>query len=151
MKPHRVVGSFFGLGFLPWCPGTWGSVAGLLVVLVLPPVWSVVLMVFFFSIGTMSAKKWSREARDNDPQAIVIDEVVGMGVSLLFLPKNILFYAIAFLMFRFLDIKKPFGIRALESFGGGWGVMLDDLAAGIMANIVLQSAHLIYLMTKVGN
>jgi phosphatidylglycerophosphatase A len=149
MKPREAAASFFGLGYLPWCPGTWGSLAGFLLVLVLVPLQAAALAVALFFLGVFAAGRWARESRDADPKAVVIDEVVGMMVSMLFLPKSLLFYALGFAIFRILDIQKPFGIRSLESIGGGWGIMLDDLAAGIVTNILLQSAHLIYLLTRV--
>ncbi len=66
-----------------------------------------------------------------------------MSVSLFLLPKNILFYALGFILFRFFDIVKPLFIRKLEKLSGGWGVMADDLLAGIYANLVVQILVLI--------
>jgi phosphatidylglycerophosphatase A len=68
----------------------------------------------------------------------VIDEVAGMCISVLFIPLTWVTIAVAFILFRAFDILKPLYIRRLEAVPGGWGVMLDDLAAGIYANIVMQ-------------
>jgi phosphatidylglycerophosphatase A len=73
-----------------------------------------------------------------DSNRVVIDEIAGMGITLLFLPVKIPFIITGFILFRFFDIVKPLFIRRLEALPGGWGVMLDDVLAGIYANIILQ-------------
>jgi len=73
-----------------------------------------------------------------DHQRVVIDEVAGMGVALLIIPLKLEYYIMAFILFRFFDIVKPLYIRRLEALPGGWGVMADDVLAGIYANVVLQ-------------
>ena len=73
-----------------------------------------------------------------DPSEAVIDEVVGMGISLLFVPKSIALYIVAFLLFRFFDITKIYPIKKFEKLPGGWGIMLDDVVAGIFSLGVLQ-------------
>lgn len=75
-----------------------------------------------------------------DSPRVVIDEIAGMGVSLLFLPVTLATVLVGFVLFRFFDIAKPLYIRRAESIPGGWGVMADDLLAGVYANIVLQIA-----------
>jgi phosphatidylglycerophosphatase A len=70
-----------------------------------------------------------------DPSIIVIDEIVGMWITLLFLPKTVPVMIIGFLAFRFFDIVKPQPARSLERVPGGWGIMLDDLVAGVYANV----------------
>ena len=75
---------------------------------------------------------------DNDPSEIVIDEVIGFFVTMLFLPLNIVTVVLAFIYFRFFDIVKPFGIERLENIEGGWGIVLDDIAAAIYARIFLD-------------
>jgi phosphatidylglycerophosphatase A len=73
-----------------------------------------------------------------DPSIVVIDEIVGMWISLLFLPRSIATVLAAFLFFRAFDIIKPPPARQLERLKGGWGVMLDDAAAGVYANVAVQ-------------
>jgi phosphatidylglycerophosphatase A len=73
-----------------------------------------------------------------DSNRVVIDEIAGMGITLLFLPVKIPLIITGFILFRFFDIVKPLFIRRLEALPGGWGVMLDDVLAGIYANIILQ-------------
>jgi phosphatidylglycerophosphatase A len=79
-----------------------------------------------------------------DSQRVVIDEIAGMSVSLLFLPVTPATVLVGFVLFRFFDIAKPLYIRRAESIPGGWGVMADDLLAGLYANIVLQVAVRIF-------
>lgn len=73
-----------------------------------------------------------------DPDRVVIDEVAGMCVSLLFLPVKIKFIIAGFILFRFFDILKPLGIKKMEKLPGGWGIMFDDVLAGIYTNLILQ-------------
>jgi phosphatidylglycerophosphatase A len=85
---------------------------------------------------------WSAGVVENDwgkdSSRVVIDEVAGMCIGLLFVPVNVKWMITALLLFRFFDIVKPLYIRRLEKLPGGWGVMADDILAGIYSNIVLQ-------------
>ena len=82
--------------------------------------------------GVWSAGRMERQAAQRDPSEIVIDEVAGMWCALLGAPQSLWIFLAAFAGFRFLDIVKPGPIRRLEQLPGGWGVMLDDLAAGLL-------------------
>jgi phosphatidylglycerophosphatase A len=73
-----------------------------------------------------------------DPSKVVIDEVVGMWITMMFVPFTWLNLLIGLVLFRLFDIAKPFGIRKMEQLGGGVGVMTDDILAGIYSNVVLQ-------------
>lgn len=73
-----------------------------------------------------------------DPSKVVIDETVGLWISMLFIPINTYTLILAFILFRFFDILKPLGIRKLDQLKNSWGVMLDDILAGVYANMVLQ-------------
>jgi phosphatidylglycerophosphatase A len=94
-------------------------------------------------IGIWSSSKveivWGK-----DHNRVVIDEIAGMCITLLFVPFSISYIIIGFLVFRFFDILKPLYIRRLESLKGGWGVMGDDVLAGIYSNLILQ----IVVLTK---
>jgi phosphatidylglycerophosphatase A len=133
-----------GAGYLPGVPGTWGSLVGLLLFWALKrlapwPLLATVAAVSFLSFwiaGMAEALIGSK-----DPQVIVIDEVAGMLVSLVFLPFSWKIALAAFLLFRLFDIWKPFPARLIqEKLPGGWGIVGDDLMAGIYANLVLQIA-----------
>ena len=82
---------------------------------------------------------------------MVIDEVAGMWVSVLFLPQNLWLLIAGFILFRFFDIVKPLYIRRMEAFKGGWGVMLDDVLAGVYANIILQVIVFFHLLPFLGS
>jgi phosphatidylglycerophosphatase A len=79
-----------------------------------------------------------------DPGIVVVDEVVGMWTSLLFLPFTVGTAALAFVLFRVLDVIKPYPARDLEALPGGWGIMSDDLMAGVYANLALRAALLVW-------
>jgi phosphatidylglycerophosphatase A len=83
--------------------------------------------------STVMEKVWGK-----DPSKVVIDEVAGMCVGLLFLPVNVTYLLCGFILFRFFDIVKPLYIKKMEYLPGGWGIMLDDVLAGIYTNILLQ-------------
>ncbi|MGY3214251.1 phosphatidylglycerophosphatase A family protein [Mucilaginibacter sp. HD30] len=85
-------------------------------------------------VGNQVEPEWGK-----DSYRVVIDEVAGMWISVLFLPQNLWLLIAGFILFRFFDIVKPLYIRRMEAFKGGWGVMLDDVLAGIYANIILQA------------
>lgn len=96
------------------------------------------LSVLFFITGVIAANKVERSwGKDN--KRVVIDEVMGMTVSLLFLPINLATLTLGLLLFRFFDICKPLYIRRMEDLKGGWGVMMDDLLAGVYANLLLRA------------
>ena len=74
----------------------------------------------------------------NDPSEVVIDEVAGFFAATFFLPPSLLVMALGFVLFRFFDILKPYPIRRLEALKGGWGIVMDDLLAGLYANLGLR-------------
>ena len=140
---YKLIATFFGIGYIGKGAGTVAAIfVGVLLYVgaalhlhftgLLP-----LLAVVFFIIGVIAANKVERSwGKDN--KRVVIDEVMGMTVSLLFLPINFATLAIGLVLFRFFDIRKPLYIRKLEDLKGGWGVMMDDLLAGVYANILLQ-------------
>lgn len=134
-------------GYAPFAPGTVGSLVGIFLYMILPfgdPITFLFTTAMLFFIGVWTAAQVEREKGD-DPQIVVIDEVVGMWISLLFLPNLIWTTALAFFFFRVFDTFKPYPARRMEKFERGWGIMLDDLVAGIYANIAVQ---LIYYLAR---
>ena len=103
-----------------------------------PPVQAVVTVAAYFAGVAASTRLADRLGR-KDPGAAVVDEVVGMWLSLLFLPFTPATAVAGFLLFRVLDVFKPWPARTLESLPGGWGIMTDDVIAGIYANLLLRA------------
>jgi len=132
----------FGVGFSPIAPGTMGTLVAIPVYLILSqipfPLYELTLVTFFFFSSWISENAEKHFGKKDD-QRIVIDEVMGFLVTMLWVPKTIFFVIFGFFLFRFFDILKPFPIRHLEKkLRGGYGVVLDDVMAGVYANIVLQ-------------
>jgi len=97
----------------------------------------IVLISFFIIIGVDIAKKFEK-VYGNDPKEFTLDEIIGTWISLLFIPKKIWYLLIAFFIWRFMDIVKPFPIKKLELIKNGWGVILDDVLAGIYTFLIIQ-------------
>jgi phosphatidylglycerophosphatase A len=145
----QLIATGLGIGYLRKGGGTVASVAccGVWYVSHLSttrPVeyWSVVPLLITLMITAVGI--WAADAVEaqwgKDSYRVVIDEIAGMCLSLLFIPIDEKSLLAGLVLFRLFDIAKPFGIRKLEKLPGGWGVMLDDLLAGLYANLVLQGA-----------
>jgi phosphatidylglycerophosphatase A len=141
-RARLLMATWFGIGSLPLVPGTFGSLAGLLLwwLLVVAGGWQAALTGFiivtvagFWSAGAAEARYGKK-----DPGHVVIDEVSGQMLALLFLPVAPAVLIGGFLLFRLLDILKPYPARRLESLEGAAGIMSDDLIAGLYANLLLQ-------------
>lgn len=137
---EKLIGSGFYTGYIKTASGTFGSLAGLAIYLI-PGFENPTIMIFFISlmivIGVPIAVKFEN-IYGNDPSEYTNDEVIGMWITLLFVPKKIWWIVLGFLIWRFLDIVKPFPAKQLEKVKNGWGVLLDDIAAGIYSFILLQ-------------
>ena len=139
-------------GYAPVAPGTAGSVVGLIVgCLVFAPIWrrspAAFLMVFLIVFVTSCWIAGSAEKifGEHDSSRIVIDEVLGMVATMFLNPTGWISLAAGFALFRIFDIIKPFPASYLDRrLHGGAGVMLDDIAAGIYANLVLQAARRLF-------
>jgi len=132
----------FKIGHLPIAPGTWGSLAAVigwwLWLQYLDPLVFIVLIITIFIIGVFATNIIIDHTGEKDPSRIVIDEVAGQWLGLLVLPDGVLYIAAAFILFRLLDIIKPWPIWQLEKFPKGWGVMLDDMLAGALTLGLIQ-------------
>ena len=139
-----LVATVLGVGRAPLAPGTWGSLPGLALAWALGAFlgpWSLAAaLVLVAAAGTWAAEGAARHFGTPDPGPVVVDEVAGQMLTLLFVPPTWQALLAGFLLFRFFDILKPFPARALERLPGGAGIMADDLAAGIYGNLVLQAA-----------
>lgn len=138
-----TVATFFGAGLGKPGPGTWGSVAALLlwaiagIALHAPPQTLLILLlagiVLSIALGVPAATIAARESGRHDPGFVVIDEVAGQWIALLFSPADWRHGLIALVLFRLFDITKPFPARQLERLPEGWGIVFDDVAAGLYA------------------
>lgn len=136
----KTLGSGFFTGYIPFASGTFGSLAALIIYLIPGfenPTIMLLAISLFSSIGVFIGTDFEA-VYGKDPKQCTIDEVVGMWISLLFIPKKIWFIALAFLIWRALDIFKPFPGRLLEKIRGGWGIMLDDIMMGIYTFIIMH-------------
>lgn len=157
LVPHFIATGLF-TGHIPWASGTFGTLVGVLFYLIPgaehPLALGAMSVIGFFvgvwasaRVATVVGHRLSRSAqiakqafqqgdhKTADPSIVVIDEIVGIWITLLFLPKTIPVVVIGFLAFRVFDILKPQPARMCEKIPNGWGIMLDDVVAGIYANI----------------
>ena len=142
IKISELIATCFKVGYLPLAPGTWGSIFAILVWWVLLKdldllIFGIVIILFFF-IGIIVSNIIIDQNDNNDPSYIIIDELVGQWLALWILPDGYFYIIIAFILFRFFDIIKPWPIRFIEQLPKGLGVMCDDLAAGLITLILTQ-------------
>jgi phosphatidylglycerophosphatase A len=148
-KPTHFFACGFGSGLAPTAPGTWGSLAALpfaLLLINLPIAWQFLLVVTACIYGVWVCDVVAKDLKVHDHPSIVWDEFCGMFIALLFCPPSAFLWAapLAFFTFRFFDIKKPGPIGWLDrTQQGGWGIMADDLLAGLATFIVIQLCLLI--------
>jgi len=142
----KTLASFFYIGYLPVAPGTWASLLAVLIWLILP-VQSITIQIIIvssaFLVGMYVADISENEAGIDDPSFIVIDEVAGMWLALMLLPRLPYpqYFGLvlsAFLVFRFFDITKLFPINKLDQISGGFGIMMDDIAAGLLTAVSIN-------------
>ncbi|MBZ5570747.1 MAG: phosphatidylglycerophosphatase A [Acidobacteriia bacterium] len=143
-----LVATFFGSGRLRPGPGTWGSLATVLLWWLLTrwitPNWqsgaAIALAALVTLVGIPAATQVSRASGLKDPQFVVIDEVAGQLTALIAVPVSWKSLLLGFILFRGFDIVKPPPVRQLERLSEGYGIVLDDVAAGIYALVVMQVA-----------
>jgi phosphatidylglycerophosphatase A len=146
-NPVHVLAFGFGLGLAPVAPGTFGTLLGLPVALglaALGPVAAVAGTVLLFTLGVWLCGRSARALGVHDHPGIVWDEVVGFAIAALFLPQTWAWWLAAFVLFRILDVLKPWPIREIDhSLRGGLGTMLDDAVAGLLTGVALSLARLV--------
>ena len=149
-----AVGTFFGAGLLKPGPGTYGSISAVVLWFIAAHVFQVTALMLTVGtviaaavvtlIGIPAATIVARESGREDPGHVVIDEVAGQLIALIAIPADWRHAALSLLLFRFFDILKPPPVRQLERLPKGTGIMLDDVAAGILALFIAQLAHLFF-------
>jgi len=149
---HRLISTCLGIGYTPKGGGT---IAAAVCCIAWYFAWAggnafffttgwlqVLVTIVLFLVGVYTAGKVEPEW-GKDSYRVVIDEVAGMALTLCFVPVKGLYVGVGLVFFRFFDIVKPLGIKKMENIRGGWGVMLDDMLAGLYANLLLQIVVLI--------
>jgi phosphatidylglycerophosphatase A len=135
------------IGFAPIAPGTVGSAAGValfyLVRAIDVPWVEPLLIIGLYATGVWAASSVEQQLGRTDPGVVVIDEVVGMLITLAWIPVTPLGAFVGFLVFRVLDVVKPWPSRQLESLHGGFGIMSDDAMAGLYGNLVMRGLVLV--------
>ena len=137
-----------GVGLSPVAPGTFGTAAALLIYYVLPvpsgsPIFLSIILVGLV-VGIWATGILSTD-NNPDPGKVVWDEYVGLWITCFLLPKTWEWLILAFFIFRILDILKPWPIRRIESLPKGWGIMLDDVLAGIYGNLCINITRILFL------
>ena len=138
---NTIFVSVFGIGFIPIASGTFGSLAGLLIGYILYLInfnLFFIIIPLLFIFGVIASKTYQKQTGEKDSSVIVIDEVVGQLIAMIFVVDNLTLVLCSFIIFRIFDIFKPWPASyADKKMDGGLGVMLDDVFAGIYAAIVI--------------
>jgi phosphatidylglycerophosphatase A len=142
-----VVATGLGSGYSPVAPGTAGSAVGLLLFWPLRGLtwpWQLAAVAILSAVGALAAGRVAGKLGLEDPGLVVVDEVAGQWLTLVALPFTPVTALVGFLAFRAMDIVKPWPARDLERLHGGWGIMADDLAAGVYAHLLLRVGLLVW-------
>lgn len=142
-KPHQFLAFGLGSGAAPYAPGTFGTLAAIpfyLLLALYTSLWMYAFIVFvLFFFGVWLCDRTERDLGTHDHSGIVWDEFIGYFVTMFMVPLHWWWVVAGFLLFRLFDIWKPFPVRQFERrFAGGFGVMIDDVIAGLYANLALQ-------------
>lgn len=142
----KLMGSGFYTGYIPFASGTFGSLAGLIIYYIPgfeKPVIMISAIIIFTIYGIYVGSQFEK-VYGKDPAECTIDEIVGMWISLLFLPKILWVSVVVFLLWRLFDIIKPFPARQLEKLQGGTGIMIDDIVSGFYVLLIVHLFILFY-------
>ena len=143
-----TIGTGLGSGYIPIAPGTAGSLIALLIYFLFPlsSVHWLLISVLLFFVGVWVGSEIEKNEGD-DPGLVVIDEMVGQWLAVIFLPPTLVTLLIGFVLFRVFDIFKPYPINRSQKLKGGWGIMIDDVLAGVYANIIIHAIYIYGLIT----
>lgn len=145
-----VLTSFFYLGYSPFASGSCGTIGALPLYYIMSQLLTdiqylllvIILSVFCIFLSFKAIKIY----KNNDPKEVVLDEVVGYLVAMAFIKPTAVNIIIGFVLFRLFDIVKPFPINRLEKLKGGYGIVMDDIAAGIYTNLILIGINSLIIM-----
>jgi phosphatidylglycerophosphatase A len=141
--------TLFGVGFFPKAPGTAGTFFAMIIYYITAVVLNIDFAIIYISLlfitfASVYLIYKAENVLGHDSPKIVIDELIGYFVAVILLPKTLIVIFAAFIIFRFFDIKKPEPVNVSQKLPGGWGVVIDDVIAGIYTNLVLQIIVIIY-------
>lgn len=141
-----LIATFFKIGKVKFAPGTVATIATIplwwLLATYAGPIWYMVITILLVPVGILAAQAYEADSQTHDSKEIVIDEVVGFLITMTWLPMTWQSLVFGFCLFRFFDIVKPPPIRQLDrKVPGGLGVMLDDIAAGLISSVILQTLY----------
>ena len=141
-NPIKTIATFFYVGYLPFMPGTWGSLAGVLIYFLIRRNIYLFLSVFavLFFLGLYTAGKAEDIFGKKDDKRIVIDEVCGILLLYLLIPPSTLYLVIGFILFRLFDILKLYPAKKLEKLPRSWGIMADDVLSSLFSYIIVSIA-----------
>lgn len=158
---HEIVSTGLFSGYLPKAPGTWGSIFAVLICFIIArllpnegliylgpiPVswWALSVALVTTAVGIYASGIYAAEWREDDPGEVVVDEYAGIFFACALVPASPIAYIAAFIFFRFFDITKPGFIHKLQDLPGGYGIVVDDVAAGIAAAPLALGVHLLAL------
>lgn len=156
IRIYKIIASIFGIGFLKG-GGTYAAIVTCGFIWLLwqrtalqNPWYLFIITIIITPLGVYVSNKVEPDWGE-DSSRVVIDEVAGMLIAMLFIPPNIYFLLAGLILFRFFDIVKPLGIRKMEAMPSGTGVMMDDVLAGVYSNILLQGGYLVWEVWKIKN
>ncbi len=135
----ELVATGFFVGRSKFAPGTLGTLVAIPLIYLFAIKWWIVLIVGFllFVLGVIASNQIISLTGEEDPEEVVIDEIAGFFVSFLFVTPEISTYIVGFIIFRIIDILKPFPVNLFEKLPEGWGVMADDIVAGLITSVIL--------------
>ena len=136
---NRTIARGFFIGNIPGPSGTWGSILAVILLLILPSLFSNIgIILLLFLLGTYASHKEEIVTGIHDDGRIIIDEITGLFIVFIGIPHQPWLLVTGFFLFRFFDIFKPLGIAKAQYLPGGWGIMADDILAGILSNFILH-------------
>ncbi|OGS43240.1 MAG: hypothetical protein A2539_00120 [Elusimicrobia bacterium RIFOXYD2_FULL_34_15] len=128
----------FYIGYIPAAPGTFATLMAAGIWWFIPKTYFYILLVMLFLISIFVCSKAEEIFGIKDDKRIVIDEYIGYFTAVIFLPKTLFILIASIVLFRYFDIKKPLFIKSVQKYDGSWGVLADDLIAGIITNIIIR-------------
>lgn len=133
----EIIASCFYIGYIPGAPGTYGSLFALILLSQFNFLSKTIPILIFIIIGLIFSTRMEKQTNNEDDQRIVIDEFVGLLITFYLFKPNFTFLIIGFILFRLYDIYKPYPIKKIQNLPAGFGIMADDILAGIYARIVI--------------